>query len=203
MFGQHFTDTFAGRVFSQTTTPLGLALPIYTATTLCTTAVCGLPLWNPPSSGTYCELVSVDIDFGNGTTADYGSIGLMAGQVTAIGTATGCSALVGNAPMNGYLFNGTASKVVSCNTVSTCTVTAGTATPPVAGTAGAGWIRALFDQNLEAATGTPLGVGIHTYWFNGTLLVPPGVLIYLAGMRATSAPLYSVSLTWKEIPITG
>ncbi|KKM85183.1 hypothetical protein LCGC14_1291540, partial [marine sediment metagenome] len=32
LHGKHYEDCLAGRVFSQTPTPLGLAIPIYTAT---------------------------------------------------------------------------------------------------------------------------------------------------------------------------
>ena len=44
--GLHYSDTILGRVFCQSATPLGLAIPIYTAT-----AIAGsMPLFNPPNS---------------------------------------------------------------------------------------------------------------------------------------------------------
>lgn len=195
MNGLHYSDTKAGNVFSQTNTPLGLAIPIYTATTV----TGGLPILNPSNSNTLLELISVDIDFGSGTSV-FGAVGLMAGPCVGIGTATGCSALAATLPVNGYILGGAASKVFSSNGGVT-TVTAGTAAAPVGGAAGAGWIRSLADINIEASTSTPLGVGMHTYWFNGTIIVPPGIIIYIASTLASVA-LYASGIVWKEISMT-
>ncbi len=194
MFGTHYSDTLLGRVFSQVATPLGLAIPIYTATSIAG----GMPLWNPPGSGVNVELISVDVTFGSGTSV-FGSIGLMAGPLQAIATASGCSALAAVAPVSGNLLSGANTRCMSSN-AGTVTVTAGTAGPPVAGVAGAGWVRSLFDINLEASTATPLGVGTHTYQFNGTVIVPQGVLVYLACTLASVA-LFASCIVWKENPI--
>ncbi len=158
-----------------------------------------MPILNPTGSGILVELVQVDINYGSGT-AEYASVGLMAGYCAGIGTATGCSAFAATVPMNGYIGGGAASKVMSSN-AGTVTVTAGVATAPVLGVAGAGWIRSLADINLEAQTGTAHGTGIHQYSFNGTIIVPPGVIVYLASGRASTA-LYATSIIWKEIPIS-
>lgn len=196
MYALHFTDTWAGRVFSQSATPLGLAIPIYTAT-----AIAGaMPLWNQPGSGVNIELIQVDIDYGSGTSA-YGAIGLMAGPLQSIGTATGCSAFAATPPVNGFLLNGAGSKTTSSN-AGTVTVTAGTAGPPVSGVPGAGWVRSIADMNLEAQTGTAQGTGIHSYFFNGTVLIPQGVLVYLAATLA-SAALFASTIVWKEVPVLG
>ena len=50
---KHHADALAGRVFSQTTTPLGLAIPLYTTVT-----PLGNALWNPAGSGVNCELIN-------------------------------------------------------------------------------------------------------------------------------------------------
>ncbi len=202
-YAKHFGDTWAGRVFSQAVTPLGLAIPIYTDTALCGAGVCALPLWNPPGSGVNVELIRVDIGFGNpnATAAAFGSVGLMAGSVNSIGSASGLSALAATVPMNGFFFAGTNSRVSSSNSAGTTTATAGVATAPVAGIPGAGWVRTIWDINLEKGTTTAHGTAIHTYDFDGTILVPPGVLIYLAATLASVA-LYSSAIVWKEIPIT-
>lgn len=195
MYGQHFSDTFAGRVFSQSVTPLGVAIPIYSTTAV----VGGLPIYNPAQSGVVVEIVSVDICYSSGTST-YGCVGFMAGSIGSIGTATGCSVFTATYPaVNGFLFNGNASRVMSAN-AGTVTVTAGVVTPPVMGVVGAGWYKAIADFNLEAQTATPLGVGKHTYDMMGTILVPPGTIIYLAAMQATTA-LFATSIIWKEIPI--
>lgn len=189
--GKHFEDARAGRVYSQAATPLGLAIPIYTATAIAG----GMPLWNPPSSGVDVELISIDIGYGSGT-AVYGSIGLLAGQLTAIATASGCSAFAATTPMNGKLDKQGGSRVSSSNT-GTVTVTAGTATPPVAGVPGAGWIRTIASIDLEAQTGTAHGSLIVHYDFDGTLIVPPGWLVYL-GCTLASVALYASTLVWAE-----
>lgn len=192
--GLHYSDTLAGRVFSQAATPLGLAIPIYTATAIAG----GMPVWNPPGSNRNIELISVDFTYGSGT-AVYGSIGLMAGQLNSIATASGCSAFAATTPVNGFLLAGANSKAMSSN-AGTVTVTAGTAAAPVAGVPGAGWVRSLAEINLEAQTATAQSTNVITYQFNGTILIPPGVLIYFASTLASVA-LYATTVVWAEYVI--
>lgn len=189
--GLHYTDAVAGRVFVQSATPLGLAIPIYTATAIAG----GMPIFNPPNSNRLVEVVSVDIDYGSGT-ADYGSVGIMALPLSAVGVGL-CSAFAATAPTNGFLLGGNASKVTSSN-AGTVTVTAGVATAPSA--TAPGWVRGIASINLEAQTGTAHASGIQTYQFNGTLVVPQGVMIYLAATKASVA-LYCSSIVWKEYQI--
>ncbi len=184
LHGKHYADALAGRVFSQSCTPLGLAIPIYTATAIAG----GMPIWNPPSSGVNVELISVDINRGSGT-ADFGAIGVMARELAAIATGAIMTALAGTTPFNGKLFGGNKSKTQSSN-AGTCTVTAG-----VAGD----WVRSIACINLEADTGTAHTTTISHFDFDGTLIVPPGVLVYLAATKA-SAALYASTVVWKEIP---
>lgn len=198
MYGKHFTDTWAGRIFSQSPTPAGLALPKYDATGIGATGVNALPLWNPPGSGVYVELCSLDINYGSGT-ADYGAVGLMALPLAAVATGALCTALAQTTPVNGFLGGGNLSKVASNNGAGTCTVTAGTTGAPSA--TAPGWVRSIADFNLEAQTGTAHQTGIHKYDFDGTILVPPGWMIYFAASKASVA-LYATSLIWKEIPVS-
>lgn len=183
--GKHYADCLAGRVFSQSCTPLGLAIPIYTATAIAG----GMPIWNPPSSGVNVELISVDLARGSGT-ADFGAIGVMGRELTAIATGAIMTALADTSPFNGKLFGGNRTKVKSSN-AGTCTVTAG-----VAGD----WVRTIACINLEADTGTAHGTLIARYDFDGTLVVPPGVLVYLAATKASVA-LYASTVVWKEVPV--
>lgn len=193
--GLHFPDTVSGRVFSQSATPLGLAIPIYTATAIAG----GMPIWNPPNSGVYVELVSVDVVFSS-TLAAFGAIGLMAGQVTSIGTSTGCSAFASTVPVNRATMLATGGSKVQSSNAGTVTVTAGTAGAATPGVAGAGWVQALYNFNLENNVGVAHGtIGPSTYWFNGTVFVPEGVMVYLAASQATGG-LYATSVVWKEIP---
>lgn len=182
--GTHYTDALAGRVFSQAATPLGLAIPIYTATAIAG----GMPIWNPPSSGVNVELISVDLGYGSGT-ADFGAIGVMARRLTAIATGEIMTALASTTPFNAKLFAGNSTKCQSSN-AGTCTVSAG-----VAGD----WVRTVASINLEAATATAHGTLIAHFDFDGTLIVPPGVLVYLAATKASVA-LYASTIVWKEVP---
>lgn len=187
--GRHYADCLDGRVFSQAATPLGLAIPIYTATALAG----GMPVWNPKGSGVLVELISVDIGYGSGT-ADYASVGLMYIGTNQSNLATGAwiTAFAETTPKNGRLGEGRASAVKSSN-AGTVTVTAGAA---------GDWVRTVASINLEAQTGTAHGTVVAHYDFDGTVLVPPGGLVYLAATKASVA-LYASAVVWKEIPLPG
>lgn len=195
MQGLHFGDTWNGMTFSQTTTPLGLGIPIYSATAIGGSGICALPIFNPPGSNRNIELVSYDIDFGSGTFA-FGAILLMGLPLQSVSTGQLCTALATTTPVNGFLGGGNASKVLSNNGAGTVTVTAGTAAAP--SNTAPGVVRTLFDTGAQTTT-TASGVGIHTYTFNGTILVPPGYMIYLAStVTQVSASLESMGVIWKE-----
>lgn len=194
-FGTHFSDTWGLRTFSQTATPLGVAIPIYTATSVDG----GLPIYNPTGSGVVIELVKYDVNFAS-TLDVFGAIVLMAGAVGSIGTGTGCSVMNNIVPINnGTCLQTGGSRVQSSNGSGTTTVTAGVATPPKPGVPGAGPICSLYNFNLENNAGTAHATGIDSYWFNGTIAVPEGVIIYLAATQATGG-LYCSGVTWKEYP---
>lgn len=187
--GRHYADCLDGRVFSQSATPLGLAIPIYTGTALAG----GMPIWNPKGSNVYVELISVDIGYGSGT-AEYASVGLMFINTNQSSLATGAhiTAFAETTPKNGFLGGGRSSGVKSSN-AGTVTVTAGAA---------GDWVRTLAQINLEAQTGTAHGTIVAHYDFDGTVIVPPGGLVYLAAGRASTA-LYASSVVWKELPYPG
>ncbi len=193
MYAKHFSDTLAGMVFSQTATPLGLAIPIYSATAIAG----GMPLFNPPNSNVRVEVIRVELNRASGT-ADFGCIGVMAVALSAVASGAVCTAFADTTPINGYIGSGNATKCLSSNT-GTVTVTAGTVGPPTS--TAPGWIRTLAAINLEANTSTAHATSTSTYDFDGSLLVPPGVMIYFACTKASVA-LYSTSLVWKEIPIS-
>jgi hypothetical protein len=183
-YGLHYTDTAAGRVFAQSTTPLGLAIPIYTGTALAG----GMPIWNPPNSGVLVELISFTTGRASGTS-DFGAIVLLARELQAIATGAIVTAFAETTPKNGYVGSGNASKVKSSN--------AGTVTAS-AGVAG-DIVRTLFSHSAEAdATATAVHEATHN--FNGTIIVPPGYIVYVADTKATTA-LYASTFVWKEIPV--
>ena len=201
MFGLHYSDTILNRVFTQQTEHVaaiaGLAIPIYSATAIAG----GAPLYNPTGSNRNIELISYDVAYASGTgAATFDGIFLMAGQVTSIGTGTGCSVFTSAAATNGLLQQRFAQLGRLSGNGGTVTVTAGTATAPVNGVVGAGVVRTLFSTNIEAATATAHGTLVCKYTFDGTVVVAPGVLIYLAAIVA-SVSLYNITVTWKEIPV--
>ena len=182
MNGLHYSDTLAGRVFSQANTNLGLAIPIYTATAI----VGGMPIWNPPGSGVNVELISYNLGRASGTS-DFGSVSLLARPLTAIATGALCTAFASTTPRNGFLGGGNVSKVFSSN-AGTVTVTAGAA--------GDTW-RHMASHSAEAdATATALHT--ETFWLHGTAIIPEGWLVYVVDTKATTA-LYAIDVVWKEI----
>src|SRR3990167_6428107 len=108
---RHHKDVLAGRVFSQATTPLGLAIPIYTATAL---GGGGMPIWNPPNSGVNVELISLNAERASGTTA-FSAYGIMARELDAIATGQVMTAMAETSPINAMPFSGRASKARSSN----------------------------------------------------------------------------------------
>lgn len=182
----HSADCLAGRVFSQQNTPLGLAIPIYTAT-----AIAGsMPVWNPPRSGIFLELIEVNCARTSGT-ADFAAIGLMIRRLDQIATGELMTAMAATTPANGLFGRGQSSRTQSSN-AGTCTVTAGAA---------ADFYRNLFSINLEADTGTAHATTAAKHEFRGTMIIPPGYLVYLAATKASVA-LYSTTVVWKETPIS-
>ena len=186
LHGAHYEDCLEGRVFSHTPTPLGLAIPIYTATALAG----GMPIWNPANSNVNVELIRATISWCSGTSA-FGSVVLMHRNNLGTDIATGSeiTAFAETVPFNGYLGQGRASRVKS-SSAGTCTVTAGVDVEAV---------RTFFGTNVMADAGTSGGY-VCDHDFMGTVIVAPGTMVWVASTKATTA-LYSITLVWKEIPI--
>lgn len=187
LHGKHYEDCLAGRVFSHTPTPLGLAIPIYTGTALAG----GMPIWNPTGSGVNVELIRVTVAPSATGTAAVGSYGLMVRTDVGSALATGAeiTAFAETDPVNGLLGAGSISKVKSSN-AGACTVTAGVA---------AEFTRTIFGSGVAAqATTNPINFADHD--FQGTVIVPPGTLVWIAGVLA-SVRLYNTTIVWKELPI--
>jgi hypothetical protein len=196
LHGKYYHATKGGRLFSQAATPLGLAIPIYTGTALAG----AMPLWNPIGSGVKAILVSVAFPWVSGTAA-FGAFGLMArnGMGSVIGTGQQCTAFAETKPIGGNLGvvnaiggqGGDAGSRVKSSNAGTVTVTAGVA---------AEWVRSLANQNLEAQTGTAHQTLFGVYDFDGSVVVHPGTMVWLAGTKASVA-LYASSLVWEEVDV--
>lgn len=184
--GKHYLDAKAGRVFSQTTTPLGLAIPIYTGTALAG----GLPIWNPSGSNVNVELIRITIAKTSGTSAFFAAVLMFReGLGAEIATGAQITAFAATTPFNGLLGAGRASQVKSSN-AGTVTVTAGVAEEAV---------RSFFGTGA-AADATTNGAEYFDQDIDGTLIVPPGSMVWLAATKASVA-LYASTIVWKEIPI--
>ena len=183
-----YTQTYRGSVFHASTTPLGLAIPIYSSATPL------VVLWNPIGSGKNLSLQNLVFAYASGTAA-YGAVGLMYEVNTGSNIATGApfSAFSASAPINGLVGSGLAS--VAKVSIS------GTNTLTTAGNAGR-WLYTLGNINLEAATGTAHatytpGAGAQ---IKGQIILAPGSAIWMACTVASTA-LYAQTLTWSEVPI--
>ena len=181
--GKHHKAVLDGRVFSQASTPLGLAIPIYTATAL---GGGGMPIWNPPNSGVNVELISLNAERASGVTA-FGAYGVMARKLDAIATGAAMTALAEVDPINAMPFAGRKSKVHSSN-AGTNTVTAGAA---------GDFIRSCF-ASVPIIDTTAVHVSPTKVVFDpDELIIRPGTLIYLAGTK-DSVALFALTTLWKE-----
>ena len=178
--GERYVDSKLGRVFSQANTPLGTAIPLYTATDLIGVIV----IANPASSGVDLEILEYSCAWASGTSA-FAAVGLMVRPLNA----TTLSAHATTTPFNANAFGGQASLANSSNAGQN-TVSAGVA---------ADWKRTVGNMNLEADTGTAHAVtpGI-VYEPKGSLILPPGTFIYPAATKASVA-LFAQHFIWKEI----
>ncbi len=201
-YGLHYSDTLLGRVFSQCTTPLGLTPPLYTTTAICASGIAALPVLNPLGSNRNVELVQVDFAWAStATTTAAGSAFYLMGVPCGAGAATGApvAAFASTVPVNGLLGAGGASKCLSQAGAGTVSLTAaGTTLPPSSTAAGA--VRVLASVDAQT-TGTPTTTSISSFKFDGTIIIPPGFMVYVAGTITANIGLYGMTMVWKEIPI--
>lgn len=176
--GRYYTDVALGRTFIGSTAAGGTAFPISTGTAVT------FGLWNT-SSKFNAVLLYLKAGYTSGTIA-LGTWGI-ANQYCgfAIGTAAPLSAFTDATPKNALVGGGNASTMRFTGSAATLT-TGGTAWT---------WLAA----SQESATA---GLGIFGLYdeFNGSLIVPPGQLVFVCGSVAQTA-LYSMSLVWAEVPV--
>lgn len=197
LHGKYFQAATGGRLFSITTTPLGVAIPIYTST-----APVGNLLWNPDGSGVNAVLVSYSASIVSGVGVQ-GAIGLMArnGAGSAVATAAVLSAFAESRPVGANL-TGIVSTLVAAgkgdDRVSRVRASAaGTNTLTTAPIA-AEYIRNLMVMPVNsAAVGQPVP---EIYEFEGRVIVPPGTIVWVAATLASVA-LYAQTLEWEEVPL--
>lgn len=176
--GKYSNDVALGRVFIGSTAAAGTAFPISTGTAVT------FALWNT-STTKYAVPLWCSVGYTSGTIA-LGTIGL-ANQYCgfALATAAPLSVFTDGTPKNALLGSGNASSMRF--TPSAATLTAG-------GTA-AYW----FGRSIESAT-AGLGIWQCKEEFDGSLIVPPGQMIFVCGSVAQTA-LFTMSLAWAECDI--
>ena len=184
LHGKYYESARDGNVFIQTTTPLGLAIPIYTSTAP------RCMLLNPSGSGKNAVLIRISAARASGTTVEFAA-GLMRVLSVGAGPATGApvSALPGTTPFNGLVGKGKTSQMIS-DFAGTIATTAGAA---------GDFFYSLFRSYAAIGTSTA-GDGEMAHNFEGQVAVPPGVAIWLAASVASVA-LYATTLVWEEVDI--
>ena len=175
--GKYLPETLAGNVYIGSTAAAGVAAPISTGTAVT------FGLWNTNPNKIAIPLW-LNIGFTSGTIA-LGMFGI-ANQACgfAIGTAAPLSAFTAGTPKNAYLGQGGSSMSFT----------------PSAATLTAGGTAAMFlpGANESATAGT--GINGLTWDFNGSLIVPPGQLIFVCGSVAQTG-IFTMSMAWAEVPI--
>jgi len=174
--GKYYDQVAAGRVFIGSTAAAGTAFPISTGTAVT------FGLWNT-SSDKNAVLLCLRAGYTSGTIA-LGTWGL-ADQYCgfALGTAAPLSVFTNGTPKNALVGAGNASAMRF--TPSAGTLTAG------------GTALAWYGGSQESAT-AGLGIWGINWDFDGSVIVPPGQLVFVCGSVAQTA-LYSMSLAWAEV----
>lgn len=175
--GKYYIDVALGRVFIGSTAAAGTAFPISTGTAVT------FGLWNT-SQDTNAVLLNLRAGYTSGTIA-LGTWGI-ANQNVGFNIATGAamSVFTEGTPKNALAGGGDASKMKF--TPSAATLTAG------------GTALSWYGASQESAT-AGLGIWGVDWDIDGSIIVPPGQIVFVCGSVAQTG-LYTMSLTWAEIP---
>ncbi len=171
-----------GRLFFQSVTSGGVAVPIFNTTSPI------LTLWNPTGSGKNAVLIRLNLGYVSGTMVA-GSFGLMftTGAGSTVATGAVFTAFNSVTPGNALLGAGNTSVMNSSN-AATNTLTA-TSTKPI-------WIGL---SEFAAIASTAIGPAGINYDFEGTVIVPPGCEVHVVASAASGA-LLTQTLYWEEVP---
>lgn len=183
LHGKYYYQTRAGNVFIGSTAAAGVVPPIYSNTAQT------FALWNPTGSGKNLSLISLRLgivtvgvvtsDFCMGYQTGAGSaIGAVGAPISAFTAVAPVSALIGGGNTSVAKFAPAAVTTVAPSFLRTCGISSCMATSPTA--ANAFW---------------QLGED-----YDGSLIVPPGVVIFVANNIAGVAT-WNITLTWEEAAI--
>ena len=193
LHGKYYTQAYRGNCFTLSTVGAGLAIPISSTTSP------NLVLWNPAGSGKLAVPTRYVAGATLNATTVQGSINLLAvfNAGSAIATAAPFSAFaqaaLGTNLFNGMLGGGNVSVMKSAATV-TNTLTAASVTI-------AACLGILSPSTVAGAVAAQAGSPAIVYDFDGTLIIPPGVAVYVAMSGAASTALVMQTLSWEEVPI--
>jgi hypothetical protein len=182
MHGTHYTSNARGNVYIGSQAATGVALPAVVSTT----QQCGL--FNPLGSGVNLSLIKLNMGFVSGTCL---------GMHFVLGYKTGCGASIatGSAGITVATLATPISARLDGKTAGGVFMSAGitTAAPALLMTLGI--------SQLVMTPATTSAVTFDTdYEFDGTLIVPPGSAIFVAGAAANEVGVYCISLIWEELP---
>jgi hypothetical protein len=184
LHGKYYEAARRGRLFFQSVTSLGVAVPIATTTAPI------LTLWNPTGSGKNAVLVRLSLAYVSGTTVA-GGIGLnwTAGAGSSVGTGQVFTAFNNVTPANALLGAGNTSVMNSSNAATNTLTTAMTK------------FIALGLSEYAAVAASAIDQTSLIYDFDGTVVVPPGVAIAVVASAASGA-LLQQTLYWEEVTIS-
>lgn len=179
--GRYALDTLLGQTFIGSTAAAGVTVPIYSNTA----AVFGL--WNPVGSGKNAYLISLSIGFVSTTAAPSNFVlGYQTGAGSQAATGSPVTAATIVAPVNGML--GLGNSTVMKFFPATATLTTGCS-----------FLMTLGVSQLTTTGATTSAPYFTSYTdFQGTVIVPPGVLIVVGGNIATTS-VDDITLVWEEV----
>ena len=191
LHGKYYTQCYRGNVFLVSTIGAGLAHPVASTTAPV------VALWNPSASGKNAVLLRYTSASTLNATTVQGSILLLASFNAGNTVATGAVFTAFNRSVLGTnLFNG----ILGQGAVSVMNASAnGTNTLTAASVAVVATLGVNNPTTVAGAVAAP-SVAQIIHDFDGTVIVPPGVAVYVVGSSASVA-LATQTLSWEEVPI--
>lgn len=185
LHGKYYNLALRGIVFHGSTAKAGVAVPASASTS----PVFGL--WNPAGSGVNLELIAEYYGFvGTPQVATNLGYDFKTGVGAAIGTAAPISAFTPATPNNALLGAGAASKALFAP--------AGTITLAAAGT----YLGTNSMSNTATtAAGTAAGNWQQLSFLDGTIIIPPGTILYPTAGNAAISGAIAIRWVWAEFPI--
>lgn len=183
---QYYLDTFNGSVFIGSTAAAGVAAPASNATAIT------YAIWNPLGSGKNIVPLFTNVGWVS-TTAAPSNLGLSfqtgMGSQVATGAAVTAATLV--AAQSAFLGAGYAS--IARFAPATLTLAA------------AATYLMTFGMSQLTTTGATTGASGWTfsYQYQGSVIVPPGVGIFVTSANTAVTSVQDIVTVWAEVPVTG